>query len=286
MVAVGRVDAEPLAVVDHVEDDLPELLELVDVVAPRLRQTLRVVRVLRLAHPHHLGLDAAEERVAELLLDLVRDPLEILARVGFEGLAGLGVVAVAEDSRDTLVPRELRKRVEVGDRRELGFLGAEADVAVLPVDEQVGGRAVDELVALLGDLLPLRRDDALAVDVTRDRDLLEEDVLDAALVDQLADLPDLLQPIRIVPGLVERREGIGDRPLARGRAAPRYGPDSTTAIANSFFARGLARDTDSATETGAGAEDGGLRTSFVWRAFSVCLECRVGDVKPISPDRQ
>jgi hypothetical protein len=62
----------------------------------------------------------------------------------------------------------------------------------VPVDEEVGGRAVDELVAVLGDLLPLRRDDALAVDVTRDRDLLEEDVLDPALVDQPADLPDLL----------------------------------------------------------------------------------------------
>ena len=213
MVAVRGVDADPFAVVDHVEDDLPELLELVDVVAPGLRETLRFVRVVRLAHPHHLGLDAAEERVAELLLDLVRDPLEILARVGFERLAGLGVVAVAEDPRDALVPRELRKRVQVGDRCELGFFGTEADVAVLSIDEQVGGRAVNELVALLGDLLPLRRDDALAVDMTRDRDLLEEDVLDAPLVDELAELPDLLEPLRIVSGLIERRERIGNGPL-------------------------------------------------------------------------
>ena len=149
-----------------------------------------------------------------LLLDLVRDPLEVLAWVGFERLAGLGVVAVAEDSRDALVPRELRKRVEVGDRRELGLLGPEADVAVLPIDEQVGGRAVDELVALLGDLLPLRRDDALAVHVTRDGDLLEEDVLDAALVDQLAELVDPFEAVRVVSGLFERRKRIGNGAFA------------------------------------------------------------------------
>jgi hypothetical protein len=212
VVAVGRVDSEPLAVVDDVEDDLAQLFELVDVVAPGLGQPDGVVRVVGLLHPHHLGLDAAEERVAELLLDLVHDALQVLARVGLERIAGLGVVAVAVDACDAVVPRELRERVEVRDRGELGLLGAEADVRVSPVDEQVGGRAVDELVALLGDLLPLRRDDALAVDVAGDRDLLEEDVLDPALVDQAADPADLLEPALIVPGLLERRERIGDRP--------------------------------------------------------------------------
>ena len=192
VVAVGRRDAELLAVLDDVEDDLAQLLELVDVVAPRLRQALDAV--VRPAHPHHLRLDPAEERVAELLLDLVRDALQVLAGVGLERQAGLRVVAVAEDPRDPRVPRQLGERLGVGDRCELGLLRAEADVTVVPVDEEVRGRAVDELVAVLGDLLPLRRDDALAVDVTRDRDLLEEDVLDPALVDQPADLPDLLLP--------------------------------------------------------------------------------------------
>jgi hypothetical protein len=83
----------------------------------------------------------------------------------------------------------------------------------VPVDEEVGGRAVDELVALLGDLLPLRRDDALAVDVARDGDLLEEDVLDPALVDQLADLPDPLLPPAVAAGGVERRQRVRDRTL-------------------------------------------------------------------------
>ena len=75
------------------------------------------------------------------------DPLEVLARVGVEQLAGLGVVAVAVDPRDPLVPWEHRERVQVGHRRQLGLLGAEADVVAVAVGEEVGGRAVDELVA-------------------------------------------------------------------------------------------------------------------------------------------
>src|SRR5207247_1155235 len=109
---------------------------------------------------------------------------------------------------------ELRKRVEVGDRRQLGLLGAEADIAVLPIDEQIGGCAVDELVALLGHLLPLRRDHTLPVHVTRDGNLLEEDVLDPALVDELAELANPFEPVWIVPGLIERRKRIGNGPLA------------------------------------------------------------------------
>ncbi len=213
VVAVGRADPQPLAVVDHVEDDRAELLELADVVAPRLREPLGLVRVVRLLEPHHLRLDPAQERVAELGLDLVHDPLQVLARVGLEQLPGLGVVAVAEDARDPRVPRELAEGVEVGDRRELGLLGAEADVAVLAVDEQVGGRAVDELVAVLRDLLPHGRGDALAVHMARDRDLLEEDVPDPVLVDEPADLADLRAAAGVVPRLFQGREGIRHRAL-------------------------------------------------------------------------
>ena len=215
MVAVRGVDAELLAVVDDVEDDVAELLELVDVVAPRLRQALGLVRVVRLLEPHHLGLDPAEERVAELLLDLVHDPLQVLARVGLEQAAGLGVVAIAEDARDARIPGQLLEGVDVGDRRELGLLGAEADVAVLLVDEEVGGGAVDQLVAVLGDPIPHARRDALAVHVARDRDLLEEDVLDALLVDQTANLADLVEPRRVAPRLVQCRERVGDRALRK-----------------------------------------------------------------------
>ena len=84
VVAVRRIDPELLAVVDDVEDDVAQLLELIDVVAPRLRDALRLVRVVVFLEPHHLGLDPAEERVAELLLDLVHDYFQILAGVRLE----------------------------------------------------------------------------------------------------------------------------------------------------------------------------------------------------------
>jgi hypothetical protein len=216
VVAVGRVDAELFAVIDHVEDDRPQLLELIDVVAPRLRDALGLGRVggaLRPLHPHHLGLDPAEERIAELLLDLVHDPFQVLARVGFEELTGLRVVAIAEDARHARIPRKLTEGVTVGDGGELGFLRTESDVAVAAVDEEIGSRPVDELIAILGHLLPLGRGDALAVHVAGNRDLLEEDVLDPFLVDLLADRLDLLAAAGIVPGLLERRDRVRDRPL-------------------------------------------------------------------------
>src|SRR5207245_2239376 len=113
----------------------------------------------------------------------------------------------------TRIPRELPERVQVRDRRELRLLGAEADVAGIPVDEEVGRRPVDELVTGLGDSVPHRRRDPLAVNVARDGDLLEEDVLDPELVDPLADRPDPLAPAGIVPGLVQSRKRIRNRPL-------------------------------------------------------------------------
>ena len=153
VVAVAHVEPHRLAVGDDVEDHRAQLLELVDVVAAGLGHALgRSALLVGQLQPHHLGLDPAQERVAELLLDLVRDPLQVLARVGVEQLAGLGVVAVAVDPRDPLVPGQACEGVEVGDRRQLGLLGAEADVVVLAVGEQVGGRSVDELVAALGHL--------------------------------------------------------------------------------------------------------------------------------------
>src|SRR5947207_5077787 len=142
-------------------------------------------------------------------------PWRVCGGVEVGRLASSGGVAVAVDAGAAAVPGELRERVEVGDRGELRLLRPEADVAVVPVDEEVGGGAVDELVAGLGDVLPLGRSHALAVDVPGDGDLLEEDVLDPALVDLLPDLPDLLEPSWIVAGLLERRERIGDRPLRK-----------------------------------------------------------------------
>ena len=204
VVAVAHVEAERLAVLDHVHQHRTQLLELVDVVAVGLRDALGRLARLGLLEPHHLGLDADQELQPELLLEVVRDPLEVLARVGVEHVAGLGVVAVAVHARDAPIPGQHLERVEIGDRRELGLLGAEADVVAVAIGEQVRGRAVDELVALLGDLREEVRDDALAHDAARDRDLLEEDVLDALALDALGDRLDLLAPARAGARLLER----------------------------------------------------------------------------------
>ena len=161
--------------------------------------------VLGLLQPHRLGLDPDQELVAELLLELVRDPLEVLAAVGVEQVTGLGVVAVAVHAGDPLVPGEHGERVEVGHRRELGLLGPKPDVVAMAVGEQVRGGAVDELVALLRDLREERRHDALAHHAAGDRHLLEEHVLDALLLDPARDLLDLLASSGSVPSLLERR---------------------------------------------------------------------------------
>ena len=168
---------------------------------------------LRLLEPHHLGLDADQELQPELLLELVRDLLEVLARIGVEQLAGLGVVAVAVHARDARIPRQHRERVEVGDRGQLGLLRTEPDVVAVAVGEQVRRRAVDELVALLRDLREERRDDALAHHAAGDRDLLEEDVLDALGLDPAGDLLDPLAPAGRAARLLQRRR--------RGRDAGR-----------------------------------------------------------------
>ena len=119
VVAVAHVQAQRLAVLDHVEQHRTQLLELVDVVAVGLGDALGLLALAGLAQPHHLGLDADEELVAELLLELVGDLLEVLARVGVEQVAGLGVVAVAEDAGHPVVPGQHGEGVQVGDGGEL-----------------------------------------------------------------------------------------------------------------------------------------------------------------------
>jgi hypothetical protein len=140
----------------------------VDVVAVRLGDALGRLARQRLLEPHHLRLDADQELQPQLLLELMRDPLEVLARVRVEQLAGLRVVAVAVHARDARIPGQHLEGVEVRHRGELGLLGAEADVVAVAVGEEVRGRAVDELIALLGHLREERRDDALAHDAARD----------------------------------------------------------------------------------------------------------------------
>ena len=220
VVAVAHVEAHPLAVIDDVEQHRTQFLELVDVVAVGLGHTLRVGLGLAAAHPHHLGLDSNHEVEPELGLELAHDPLEVLARIGVEQLAGLGVVAVAVHPGDALVPGQDRERVEVGDRGQLGLLRPKADVVAVAVGEQVRGRAVDELVALLGDLWEERRNHALAHHAPCHRDLLEEDVADVLGLDPLGQGLDLGRATLLVSGLLQGRgrhlhPGVGEDGLDR-----------------------------------------------------------------------
>ena len=159
--------------------------------------------------------------MTQLLLELGHHSLEVLARVGVEQLARLGVVAVAVHPGHARVPGQGREGVEVGHGRQLGLLGAEPDVVPQPVDEQVGGGAVDQLIALLGHLGKERRHHALAHHAARDRHLLEEDVLDPLGLDPAGDLLDALAPPWLVARLLEGGGG--------GRGAG--GPDHRSYVA-------------------------------------------------------
>ena len=77
---------------------------------------------------------------------------------------------------------------------QLAGLGAVPDVVAVPVHEQIGRGAVDELEPLPRDRLPMLGRDALAHDPTGDRHELVVHVRDALGVDLLADLRDGLLP--------------------------------------------------------------------------------------------
>ena len=106
------------------------------------------------------------------------------------------VLAVAEarapDAGDARVPGQHLERLRLRDPDELPGFGAVADVVAVAVGEEVRGRAVDELEALLGDRLPVGRRNALAHDAAGDRGELVVDVGDALGVDLL---PNVLHPL-------------------------------------------------------------------------------------------
>src|SRR5262245_22168365 len=91
--------------------------------------------------------------------------------------------AGAEDARDALVPRQLYEGFRIRNPDQLRSLGTVADVVLVPVDEQVGGRAVDQLESTLGDGLPVIRRDPLADDPSGHGHELVVDVGDAELLD-------------------------------------------------------------------------------------------------------
>ena len=197
VVALDHVEPERLPVLDHLVDDRLQLAELVDVVAVRLRDAADVGRaVLLQVEPHHLGLGAGAEveprrlpRTAAWIRFRLPRQSEVRKDAGI-----LALLAVAEagapDARDLASQGSTSKVSGSGHADELGGLGAVADVVAVPVGEEVGGRAVDELEALRGHALPVRGGHALAHDPARDRDELVVDVRDALGVDATPDLGD------------------------------------------------------------------------------------------------
>ena len=154
-----------------------------------------------------------------LLLELVVDAAKIAARIGGQERARiLALLAVAEQRapkpRHPLVPGELHEGLGLGDADQLGGLGPIAEIIAAPVEEEIHGGAVDELEALLRHAFPMVGRNALAADAAGHRDELQIEILDAELVDLLADLGDLLLPTwRIDKRLDVRWPGLG-RPLS------------------------------------------------------------------------
>ena len=203
VIALDHVEAHLAAIVDDAEIDRTQALELIDVIAIRIGIAAGRLAVLVLLEPHHLGLGTVPELEPMLLLEQVVDAAEIAARVRGQERAWLGaLLAVSEQraphARHPLVPGELHEGVGLGDADQLGGLGPVAEILAAPVDEQVHGGAVDELEALLGNAFPMVGGDALAHDAAGHRHELQVKIVDAELVDLLADLLDELLALGVL----------------------------------------------------------------------------------------
>src|SRR6185295_14291306 len=104
--------------------------------------------------------------------------------------------ALAPDSGELLAvagrPGEDGEGLGIGNADELRSLRPVADVVPVPVGEEVGGGAVDDLKALVRNRLPVGSWDAFPHDPPRDRGELVVDVRDVLGVDALADFLDSL----------------------------------------------------------------------------------------------
>ncbi len=211
VVALDHVEAHLAAIFDDPQIDGSQALELVDVIAVRIRVAAVRLAVLVLLQPHHLGLGAVPQLQPVVLLELLVDAAEIAAGVRREEGARLpALLAVAEqrapEPRHALVPGELHEGLGLGNADQLGRFGAIAKIVAVPVEEEVHGGAVDELEALPRDALPMVGRDALAHDAAGDRHELQIEVLDAELVDLAADLFDKLLALRIVDEALDIRQ--------------------------------------------------------------------------------
>ena len=185
VVALDHVEPHGAAVLDDPVDDRLELGELVDVVAVRLGDALDRGGAVGIGlEPHHFRLAPGAQGQARVGGELPMEPAQVAAAVRAQ--AGAGVHRLlpapeqgAEDAGHLGVPGQAAEGLDVGQADQLGGLGPVADVVAVPVDEEVGRGAVDELEALGGDRGPVGGRDALAHDPSGDRDELEVDVGDA-----------------------------------------------------------------------------------------------------------
>ena len=132
-------------------------------------------------------------------LELFVDAAQVAAAVrGQERARLLALLAVAEQRApqpcDPLVPRELAERLGLGNADQLLVLRSVAEIFAVPIDEEIDGRAVDELEATFGDALPVIGRNALAANAAGNRYELQVEVIDAESVDHLADLAYLVRP--------------------------------------------------------------------------------------------
>ena len=194
VIALDHVQPELLPVLDHLVDDRLELRKLVDVVAVRLRHALdRGRSVGTQLEPHHLRLHPGPQVHPRCSFELLLYAAQVSAAVRGEHLAWpFAVLAVAKarapDSGNPRIPGQDLERLGLRYSDELPGLGPVADVVAVAIGEEIRGRAVDELEALLGDRLPVRRRNPLAHDAAGDGDELVVDVRHALGVDLLADL--------------------------------------------------------------------------------------------------
>src|SRR5262249_55072160 len=157
-------------------EDRPQRFELVDVVAVGLGEAAIRQAVGALLQPHHLRLAAmAHVKALMGLLELLMDYAEVAAAVGGQMPARIDLLlavaeAGAEDAGDALVPGKLHEGLGIGNADQLGGLGAVADIVLVAVDEEIGGRSIDQLEALFRDALPVIRRHALADDAPGDGD--------------------------------------------------------------------------------------------------------------------
>ena len=197
VVALDHVEPHRARVLDDPQVHGPQTLELVDVVAVRIREAAVRLPVRAALEPHHLRLGpVAEVQPVVVGLELLVDAAEVTAAVRGEERTGcLALLAVAEQgapqARHPLVPRKLAEGLRLRDADQLLLVRTVAEVFAVAVEEEVDRRPVDELEAPRGNALPVVGGDALAADAAGDRHELKVQVLDPEPVDHLANLPNL-----------------------------------------------------------------------------------------------